>query len=182
MGKLAFTLMSLICSLALAATVYKWVDENGVVHYSDQPHANAQKLQVKDVQTFPHSELGSAPSGGATPPPAPPGKLTVYQGCAVVQPTDQQDFANTDAITIAVQSDPVLRPGDQVYVTLDGQPLNNGQPTGAQFTLSPVDRGTHTLQAQVRGADGTVLCQTPAVTYNVHQPSLLSPTNPIRPH
>ena len=182
MRKLAFTLMSLLCSVALAATVYKWVDENGVVHYSDQPHPNAQKLQVKDVQTFPHSSLGSAPSGAGTPPPAQPDNQTTYQGCAVVRPADQQDFANADAISIAVQTDPSLRPGDQIYVTLDGQPLNNGRPTGAQFTLSPVDRGTHTLQAQVRGSDGTVLCQTPAVTYNVHQPSLLNRSNQIRPH
>ena len=64
MRKLAFTLMPLLCSLALAATVYKWVDENGVVHYSDQPHANAEKLQVKDAQTFPHSSLGVAPPAG----------------------------------------------------------------------------------------------------------------------
>ena len=33
-------------------TVYKWVDENGVVHYSDQPHPNAQKMQVQEAQTY----------------------------------------------------------------------------------------------------------------------------------
>ena len=35
--------MSLACTAAVAATVYKWVDENGVVHFSDQPHENAEK-------------------------------------------------------------------------------------------------------------------------------------------
>ena len=37
---------------AVAATVYKWVDENGVVHYSDQPHPNAQKIHVQAAQTY----------------------------------------------------------------------------------------------------------------------------------
>src|SRR5580700_8209385 len=165
MRKLAFTLMPLLCSLALAATVYKWVDENGVVHYSDQPHANAEKLQVKDAQTFPHSSLGVAPSAGNVPPPAAQRTGGPYQGCAVVRPTDQP-----------------LKPGDQIFVSLDGQPINEGKPTGAQFTLSPVDRGTHTLQAQVRDVDETILCQTPAVTFSIHQPSLLNPNTPIRPH
>ena len=44
MRTLTFTLMCLVGSLALAATVYRWVDENGVVHYSDQPHPNAEAL------------------------------------------------------------------------------------------------------------------------------------------
>jgi hypothetical protein len=62
---------------------------------------------------------------------------------------------------------------------LDGQPLNGGAATGSQFTLTPVDRGTHTLQAVVRDSDGGVRCQTPGVTYNVQQPSLLNPANPL---
>jgi hypothetical protein len=179
-----FTLLSLACSLALAATVYKWVDDDGVVHYSDQPHPNAQKLQVHDVQTY-------RPSAGDTAVAAAPGVPVTpvaagdtqrnYQGCAVVQPADNQDFANLDALNIVVQTDPVLRPGDQIYVSVDGAPLNNGQPTGGQLTLSPVDRGSHTIQAQVRGSDGAVRCQTPSITFSVHQPSLLNPANPLRP-
>ena len=52
MRTLAFTLMSLACSVALATTVYRWVDEQGVVHYSDQPHPNADKIQVHAAQTY----------------------------------------------------------------------------------------------------------------------------------
>jgi hypothetical protein len=37
-----FTLMLLVGPMALAGPIYKWVDENGVIHYSDQPHENAQ--------------------------------------------------------------------------------------------------------------------------------------------
>jgi Domain of unknown function (DUF4124) len=180
MRKLVFTLMSLACSVALAQAVYKWVDENGVVHYSDQPHPNAEKIHVKAVQTYkptaPDTQVPGAP--GAAPAAA----GASYQGCAVMQPQDGQDFANVPSLNIVVQTDPVLRPGDQIFVTLDGQGLNDGKATGAQFTLSPVDRGTHTLQAQVRSADGTLMCQTPTVTFNVHQPSIANPANPVRPH
>ena len=72
-------------------------------------------------------------------------------------------------------------PGDQVFVTLDGQALNDGRPTGAQFTISPVERGTHVLQAAVRDSGGALLCQTSGVSYSVHQPSVLNPANPVRP-
>jgi hypothetical protein len=182
MRKLLFTLMLLASSLALAGTVYKWVDEDGVVHYSDQPHQNAQKLQVHDVQTYKPSALDTTPAANGAPPNGVSPQRTGYQGCAIVQPSDAQDFANIDSLPIVVQTDPRLRAGDQVYVTLDGQPLNNGAPTGGQFALSPVDRGSHTLQAVVKGPDGAVLCQTPGVSFNVHQTSVLGPANPLRPH
>ena len=61
MRPLVFTLMSLACSLALAgATVYRWTDEQGIVHYSDQPHANAEKLHVNAAQTYKPSTADTA--------------------------------------------------------------------------------------------------------------------------
>ena len=181
MRTLAFTLMSLLCSLALAATVYRWVDEQGIVHYSDQPHANAEKLHVNAAQTYKPGNVESPPAGGgsqstsAAPPP--------YRGCAIVQPQDGQAFANIDSLTVVVQTDPQLHQGDKVFVMVDGQALNAGNPTGAQFVLSPVERGTHTAQAQVKDAGGAVQCQTPAVTFEVHQNSILNPNNNrVTPH
>jgi len=179
MRRLLFTLMSLLAPLALAATVYKWVDENGVVHYSDQPHPNAEKVHVKEPQTYRESNPLAAP--GAPSPDNAGGGGPTYRGCAIAQPADNEDFANPDSLVVVVRTDPSLRPGDQVFVTLDGQALNDGRPTGSQFTISPVERGTHVLQAAVKDAGGALLCQTSGVSYSVHQPSLLNPANPARP-
>jgi Domain of unknown function (DUF4124) len=174
-----FTLMLLMMPLAMAATIYKWVDEDGVVHYSDQPHPNAQKLQVQGAQGYAPT-ANSSTAALAPPPPAPP--QSVYDKCAITQPPNAAEYANLDALTVAVQTQPALHAGDQIFVMLDGQALNGGAPTAGSFTISPVDRGEHTLQAVVKSSDGKVVCQTPSVTYNVHQPSLLNPNNPIRPH
>jgi len=182
MRALAFTLLLLSCSAALAATVYRWVDEDGVVHYSDQPHANAEKLQVHAAQTYKPAAVDTPAAGGggggaSAAAPAP------YRGCAIVQPQDGQAFANIDSLTVVVQTDPALHQGDKVYVVVDGQALNGGNPTGPQFVLSPVDRGTHTAQAQVKDAGGALQCQTPPVTFDVHQNSILNPNNVrVTPH
>jgi len=100
----------------------------------------------------------------------------------VGQPSDGSEFANLDALNILVRTDPQLRPGDQVFILLDGAPVNNGAPTGPLFTLTPVERGSHTLQAVVRDAGGELLCQTPGVRFEVHQASIKNPANPVRPH
>ena len=179
MRRLLFTLLLLAAPLALAATVYKWVDENGVVHYSDQPHPNAEKVHVKEPQTYRESNPLAAPA--APSPDGGGGGGPTYRGCAIAQPADGEDFANPDSLVVVVRTDPSLRPGDQVFVTLDGQALNEGRPTGAQFTIAPVERGTHVLQATVRDSGGSLLCQTSGVSYSVHQPSVLNPANPVRP-
>jgi len=178
MRRIAFTLISLACSVALATTViYKWVDENGVVHYSDQPHPNAQKLEVEGVQTYSSKSAGvRAPASSESETPAQAGPA--YRGCAVAQPLDQQSLPNAESVFIRVQTDPPVRRGDQVFITMDGNALNGGAATGMSWNVTPIDRGAHTVQAQVKDPSGETLCQTPPVTFYVHQPSLFTPAAP----
>lgn len=179
MRTLMFTLMSAVaCTVASAATVYKWVDENGVIHFSDQPHENAQKVELKAPQTY------SAPKNAAGPaqpvrnaPEKKPGPT--YTKCAVAQPENDQMFMNTTTVTAGVLVQPAVRPGDTVVVTLDGQRVPGVPPDGGQFTISPVDRGTHSIQMTVQDPSGVTVCSSAAVTFHVHQPSIL---NPARPH
>jgi hypothetical protein len=178
MRTLLFTLMSVACTVAVSATVYKWVDENGVVHFSDQPHENAEKVQLKAPQTY------SAPKTPAAPPPrqAASKPAPAYQSCAISEPTNDQMFMNTDTVTAGVTVQPAVRPGDTAIVTLDGQRVPGVPASGGQFTISPVDRGTHSIQMTVQDSSGATVCTSPAVTFHVQQPSLQSPTRPIRPH
>jgi hypothetical protein len=173
-----FTLMCIASSVAAAGTVYKWVDENGVIHYSDQPHENAEKVQLKALQTY------SAPKNLPAPGPSAPGTtgpLVAYQSCVVSEPTNDQVYMNTSTITAGVVVQPAVRPGDQVVVTLDGQRVPGVPAGGGQFTISPVDRGTHSLQLAVQDRTGRAICQSPSVTFHVHQPSILNPVNPVNP-
>ena len=180
MRRVAFTLISLAGLLALAAVasattiIYKWVDENGVVHYSDQPHPNAQKLEVEGVQTY-SSKSAAARPPASTESETPAQGAPSYRGCAIAQPLDQQNLQNAESVFIRVQTDPVVRRGDQIFISMDGQALNGGLATGMSYNVSPIDRGAHTVQAQVKDREGQTLCQTPPVTFYVHQPSLLSP-------
>src|SRR5213082_744610 len=159
MRRRLLTLISLLASLAVAGTVYKWVDENGVVHYSDQPHPEAQKVDVPPAQTYKGgASVPAMPTTGPSAPPASSEPASAYLGCAISEPAKDQTFTNVDALSVVVRTDPGLRPGDRVYLTLDGQPLNGGKP---------------------RDSQGGLMCQSPGVTFNVHQPSLRNPANPL---
>jgi hypothetical protein len=84
-------------------------------------------------------------------------------------------------VFIRVQSDPQPRPSDRVFITMDGQGLNRGEATGLSFNVTPIERGAHSVQAQIRGPGDAVLCQTPTITFYVQQPNLFSPANNGQP-
>lgn len=178
MLKTLFTLLLLAAPLALAQTVYRWVDENGVVHYSDQPHPSAEKIHVKTIQTY-------KPQAGAVAPTAtseaPSGQESVpYKGCAIIDPAEDASYANVESVGISATTDPALQPGDLAFILVDGASPNGDRPTGLHVNLSPVDRGTHSAQLVVRDGSGNVLCQSPAVHFHVHLTSIQNPVNPAR--
>jgi hypothetical protein len=175
---LFYLLVPTACSVAAAATVYKWVDENGVTHFSDQPHENAQKVELKAPQTF-SAPKTSAPASRPSPPRGPAEKI--YQTCGMSEPTNDQVFMNTDTVSAGTSATPAIRPGDTVLVTMDGAPVPGVPSNGGQFTITPVDRGEHTIQMTVKDPSGITLCSSPSIKFSVRQASVQSPTNPLNP-
>lgn len=174
--------VGLLCATAHAdnggtTTVYRWVDPQGVVHYSDQPHPNAEKLEVRGAQTF-----SALPSLQRSPSASEPAESEhagpAYESCAITQPADQQMLMNTYHTTAVVQATPELRPGDQVHLFVDGKQIPGG---GLSFTF-PVARGQHSVQAVIEDNTGQIVCETGSVTFFVHQPSIQNPHNPVHPH
>jgi hypothetical protein len=174
MRVMLFTLLSIVSAAALSATVYKWVDENGVTHYSDQPHENAEKVQLTEPQTY------SAPKVNARAASPAPHKLAAnsYDSCTVVAPTNETTFQNITSVTTTVQISPAPQGTDQVLLLLDGTRVPNFPVSGGSYTIDPIDRGTHSLQAVVQDSSGKVLCQSPNVSFTVLQASVLNPANP----
>jgi hypothetical protein len=173
-----FTLMSVVSAATLAATVYKWVDENGVTHYSDQPHENAEKVQVAAPQTFRSAPAQARRTAGQSQSAAQERQANAYDSCAVVSPANDETLPNTYSVTTSVSVSPSPHDGDQLVVLFDGKRLPGFPQGGGSFTISDVDRGTHTLQAMVQDPSGKVLCQSSSVSFTVLQPSVLNPANP----
>jgi len=174
---IAAVVMLLVSGLALAATVYKWVDENGVTHYSDQPHPWAQKVTVAAPQTY------SAPPPPAVAPAvkaSPAASGPAYKTCEIFRPTADEVFFNVTTVTAKLSTDPQLREGDKVTPALDGKRLLDQASAATEFTLNPVYRGTHTVLAEVTDSLNKVLCTTPAVTFHVRQASTVTPQSPTK--
>jgi len=177
-------------AVASAATVYRWVDSSGVVHYSDQPSPGATKVEISEAQhysapavrdssssRYTNSGNSSSSGNGDRQPQAP--SMT----CDVSNPDDDAVIFNVQSLRGGITISPSLSADDHVTVIYDGKPLPGGTDASGGFTISPLDRGTHTLAVEVAGEDGQIKCRSQQISFHVRQPSVNGPASPIaRPH
>jgi hypothetical protein len=164
-----------VCASAGSATVYKWVDDNGVTHYSDQPNPKAQKLQISDAQTY-GAQVAPATAGASAAGSAP---TTAKPVCVIDTPGAGQVFLDTFSITGHVTLAHVE--GNQTTLRMDGQDISGLLAPDGGFELSQLDRGEHSLTLQVTNARGEVTCQGNAVNFSIRQPSATVPGVPTVP-
>jgi hypothetical protein len=171
---LAALTLSLGLGSASATTLYRWVDAQGVVHYSDTPQPGAERIQVQSAQTY---KAPAPPPNPQTPRPSTrTDQSSGTSQCAIVSPTAEQSFFAPQSVPVTVSVVPELAPGASVQISLDGSPLPGAGGTQAQ--IDAPERGVHTVSATVRAADGTVICIASPVSINIQRPSLLSPQSP----
>jgi hypothetical protein len=158
-------------TLAHSDTVYRWVDAQGNVHYSDHPHRGAAKVMLPQTQTYAPPSVGQMPA-----PELPAAKPTAgYSQFSVAAPANQATLWYVHEVTVSVNLSPQLRSGDTITYHLDGKSIGPTQATSVTF--KNVDRGEHTASATLNAANGATMSTGP-VTFYVRQKSILAPKPP----
>ncbi|HEX7080974.1 MAG TPA: DUF4124 domain-containing protein [Gammaproteobacteria bacterium] len=177
MRKWWLSLIALASGAASAVPVWRWVDENGVTHYSDLPVPGAERIELTSAQTI-RSQARAAPS--VAPPAAeqPRAQAQPYRRFNVITPSQQQTLWNIGGtLDVQLDLDPPLQAGHTLDVYLDGQRRNLSS-TSPQLSVPEVFRGVHTLQAAIFDENGNEIVRSLAVTFMVQQTSILNPNNP----
>ena len=157
-------------SAAAAQEAYRWVDEEGIVQYSDRPHEGATEININaDRPAQPRQRPVQQPESSraaAEPPPA----AFSYKKLSLLSPVAEETiWNNAGLLTVRLSLDPALRSGDQVRVYLDGQ---QQVVSGTQFQLQDVYRGSHTLQAEVVSAQDKLMIRSETRRFYVQQTSI----------
>ena len=166
--------LSLLAAFAVqAAVVYKWVDADGVVHYSDQPYPGAEKIYTSSPST---AAAGSAPGSAAGPRQAPKAAaaglgLTEF---SIASPVNDQTFFGDDVIAVHLNLAPGLKPSQSITWHLNGKQLEF-PPDAISFPLPHLDRGAYTLAATITDQETSESQSSNSVTFYVRQPSALAP-------
>ena len=162
-----------------AKAVYRWVDEDGVVHYTDQPRDGAEKVQVREPQSYSAREsLQSTPTARAVVADAGTPAVTQYTSVRIVNPENDSVAWNTGGeISVSIATEPALdtAAGHRVMLYLDGQAVAGTPAPSTTVALSGIHRGTYEVYATVVDAEGVHLAQSDVVTFHVRQTSIQNP-------
>lgn len=168
--------MALLClapAVALAE-VYKHVDEDGNVTYTDEPREGAERLESGDtLSTYefraPQRQRRSSRTSSAANEDA------SYSAVRVVQPQDEGTVRdNQGQVDVGAGLEPGLRDGHEVQFVLDGEP--RGEPSrSTSQRLTGVHRGEHRLRVRVLDGTGDTVAESDPVTFYMHQSSRLIP-------
>ncbi|WP_125181334.1 DUF4124 domain-containing protein [Thiohalobacter thiocyanaticus] len=173
-------IFALLGSAAQAGTVYRWVDENGTVHYSDSPRSGAEAVELRQPNVYeapknlPKIESRSGQQEEADP--------AGYQRLAITSPEPDSAFwDNQGNFTLRLSLEPALdtAAGHSIRISLDGEVQGTTQKLQWQFT--GVDRGTHSVRAEVVDESGRALIQSDPVSFHLHQQSINLPARRANP-
>lgn len=161
-------ILALITSCSSYAALYKGIDSEGKVVYSDTPFEDAEKY------TPPPISVVDVPKSKADKEAAEEKKPVEfkYTDFDIVSPINKQTIRNEPDVAVSLNLKPGLNTeqGHSIWLLLNGKPVvKNSQSLSLQ--LGRLDRGAYNLQAQVRNKEGKIIVRTRSITVFIHQTS-----------
>jgi hypothetical protein len=167
-GRVGIFLLALLPSVVFSSSIYKWIDEEGNVVYSDTPIPGAQQVNVHTPQTYKPPPLPSVTPSKADEQQA----EQEYTEFAIVKPENEETIRdNTGTVPVELSLTPTLDQTHQIVLKIDDEALLPGK--SPRITLRNVNRGAHTLVAQVQDSEGNVLATSDPVTFYLQKASAL---------
>jgi hypothetical protein len=156
-----------------AAVIYKWVDADGVTHYSDQASPGAEKIYTSTSSGSAGAAARPA-EGLARGPKAPVTSALGYSEFTIISPASDQSFFGDEVISVNLNLVPSLKPRQDIAWHLNGRQLDS-PPDAVSLILPRLDRGTYALAATITDQSTGESQSSNSVTFFVRQPSALSP-------
>jgi len=178
-------LMRIICALLafsiglfsqqIRAEVYKYIDKEGNVVFTDKYTPNAEKLNLPpSIKKEKKQEtVDNEPAKVAAPEDVPEKKkpkFTGYKQFELVSPGNESIVRdNSGNLTVNISIEPELQTelDHRLFVYLDGARVK-GVWTSHVITLPDIDRGSHTISAEVVDLSQSLrLMRTATVTFHM---------------
>jgi hypothetical protein len=145
--------------------VYKRVNPDGSVEYSDRPLEDAEVIKVPKGSTF----TMPAASPARRTPPRPPSADDVagYESLEITSPKNDEAIRSNDGrVTALAKSDPTLLEGHRFRWSMDGTilPRKLKDPI---LLMKEVDRGTHSLEVAIIDGEGKVVISSQKITFHL---------------
>lgn len=164
--------VAVLAAGSVYAQAYRWVDADGVVHYSDVPQEGAEQIVLPQNKPRPRQPAPAPRSNqqqqqaAAEEPPKP----FSYESIEVVSPAPEQTLWNIEGtLNVAIALTPGLKEGHKLRVYFDGNPQEVNR---TSFELEEVYRGVHNIQVEVVDEMGKLMGRSLPNRFYVQQNSI----------
>ncbi|MDH5611352.1 MAG: DUF4124 domain-containing protein [Gammaproteobacteria bacterium] len=146
----AFIVLLLLASLPAQAEIYRGVDEDGNVFYSDKEQPESELIPT------PTSNTVTMPKPVAKPHSAPQNTEIAYKAFTILSPANDsiiRDNTGNLSVTLSIEPELNVKNGDFIRLSIDNQVVT--PKTTSLSTLIPdIDRGSHSLKAELVSGSG----------------------------
>jgi len=171
--RILFVVSVLLAAGTVLAQAYRWVDDDGIVHYSDRPEEGAERVFLpsdsrvtRRVAPTPVATAATRTTDEQATEPA----AFKYESLTVASPAAEETLWNIAGIlNVSLALQPELQAGHQVRVYFDGNPQ---VVTSTSFQIEEVWRGVHNLQAEVVDANGKLMIRSAPNRFYVQQTTI----------
>lgn len=157
-------LLALLVSFSASAQLYKGLDDEGNVVYSDKPFNNSEQftppsLTIVDAPKVPPKEEVKEESEEAE---------FKYTRFSITAPKNDEVIWNNPQLMVSLKVAPSLNvaAGHTTWLLMDGKPLVK-KSRSLLLQIGRADRGEHKLQAQIRDKKGKIIKRTKTITVHI---------------
>ena len=165
-----FVVMTALISTGPIAEVYKVVDQDGNIIYTDRPGADLDSASIEKLPPLNKMPALMPPDADKRLNALPEEQLDAFPGYGrgiILSPENDSIVPhNQTSILIQIGLNPQLNPGHVVQFLVDGVPQGSAVAAIAH-RINNVERGTRSLSARVFDANGQLLITTPPVKVHV---------------
>ena len=155
--------------------VYRWIDDDGVVHFSDKPNDNAELIYLLETpknqssKVLPKNQIKPSDSNQNDH-----NKIQAYDSIRIINPSPEETLWNIEGVlSVELSVVPELFENDMISVFLDGK--NVLKTNNLRFSLKNVWRGLHNIQIEIINKSGGVVMRTAPNRFYVQQNRIISP-------
>lgn len=159
------------------AEIYKTVDKNGRITYTDVPPANteAKPVELKAINSLPTP--AAIPNTGAINTNTNNQAPLEYRVQILAPENGKTLLSDERSVTVSIAINQNLSNGDLFAYKLDGSTLTTTQEM--TYTVTEPPRGEHNLTVEVIDADGKSLAQSNTITVVVMRPLPKQKASPV---
>ena len=168
MHTLLLTILLLI-TLPARAEIYQQQGPEGM-SYTDRPNPSDPAVVLKADDLPAINTIAIQATGVEAAAENRPAQAKVYSELAIKVPVDDaiiRDNAGNVLVNVTIVPDIHIKHGHQLVLYMDHQPIAHSASPIIQLTN--LDRGSHTLQAQIQSAQGKVIQESAQILFHLQR-------------